>query len=99
MLAPIIGYVLGSLESGSSQRAVRMCVCVDVGNVQYHGRVRSLTQVPSLCEPDESRRLCASLVAYCGHSRAVRGSSAPACGQDVCARVWATYSTMVGCVR
>jgi hypothetical protein len=43
-----------------------------VGNVQCHGRVRSLTQVPSLCEPDETRRLCASLVAYCGHLRAVR---------------------------
>ena len=70
MLAPIIGYVLGSLESGSSQRAVRTCVCVGVGNVQYRGRVCSLTQVP--CEPDETRRLCASLVAYCGHLRAVR---------------------------
>ena len=66
-----------------------------VGNVQCSGRVRSLTQVPSLCEPEEERCLRPLSVTYWGHLRAVRASVRSEC---VCVWAWATYSTMVGCV-
>ena len=89
MLVRITGCVLRSRERDSSQRAVRMCVCVGVGKAQYKGRARSLTQVPaSLCEPDETRRLHPSSVAYCGHANVVRASA-----RSGCVRVGAvTYS-------
>ena len=77
-------FLLRSRERGSSQRAVGACSC-GCGQ-RTAGRVRSLTQLPSLWESAETRRLAhhrlRSGLVY--PAAVTRERFEPACGQDVC---------------